>query len=252
MPLNKTSLIYCVGTLLSTALLLNCYNKTGFGYSNTQSDVTFDMLQDLNPPENFKILALGDSYTIGQSVCISCRFPEQLKDSLIVNFDPQDTFSLEIIAQTGWTTTNLISAIATSNPSSDHNLVTLLIGVNNQYQGKPFALYETEFITLVNTAITLADDDPSNLIVVSIPDYAYTPFGQNYNPEHISQQLDAYNLYAQNYCQDNGLSYVYITDITRQGMINPELVASDNLHPSELAYSKFVERILPLAIEKID
>lgn len=252
MPLNKTSLIYCVGTLLSTTLLLSCYNKTGFGYSNTQSDVTFDMLQDLNPPENFKILALGDSYTIGQSVCISCRFPEQLKDSLIVNFDPQDTFSLEIIAQTGWTTTNLISAIATSNPTSDHNLVTLLIGVNNQYQGKPFELYETEFITLVNTAITLADDDPSNLIVVSIPDYAYTPFGQNYNPEQISQQLDAYNLYAQNYCQDNGLSYVYITDITRQGMINPELVASDNLHPSGLAYSKFVERILPLAIEKLD
>ena len=252
MPLNKTSLIYCVGTLLSTALLLSCDNKTGFGYSNTQSDVTFDILEDLNPPENFKILALGDSYTIGQSVCISCRFPEQLKDSLIVNFDPQDTFSLEIIAQTGWTTTNLISAIATSNPSSDNNLVTLLIGVNNQYQGKPFALYETEFITLVNTAIALADDDPSNLIVVSIPDYAYTPFGQNYNPEHISQQLDAYNLYAQNYCQDNGLSYVYITDITRQGMINPELVASDNLHPSGLAYSKFVERILPLAIEKLD
>lgn len=252
MPLNKTSLIYCVGTLLSTALLLSCYNKTGFGYSNTENDVTFDILEDLNPPENFKILALGDSYTIGQSVCISCRFPEQLKDSLIVNLDPQDTFSLEIIAQTGWTTTNLISAIATSNTSSDHNLVTLLIGVNNQYQGKPFALYETEFITLVNTAIALAGNDPSNLIVVSIPDYAYTPFGQNYNPEQISQQLDAYNLYAQNYCQDNSLSYVYITDITRQGMINPELVASDNLHPSGLAYSKFVERILPLAIEKLD
>jgi hypothetical protein len=64
--------------------------------------------------------------------------------------------------------------------------------------------------------------------------------------------LDAYNLYAQNYCKDNGLSYVYVTDITRQGMINPELVASDNLHPSGLAYSKFVERILPLAIEKLD
>ena len=177
-------------------------------------------------------MALGDSYTIGENICTSCRFPEQLKDSLMVNFDAQDSFSLEIIAQTGWTTTNLISAIGASNPTSDHDLVTLLIGVNNQYQGKPFALYETEFITLVNTAIGLAGNDPSNLIVVSIPDYAYTPFGQNFTPEYISEQLDFYNLYAENYCQDNGLSYVYITVITRQGLANPELVANDNLHPS--------------------
>ena len=252
MPLNKASLIYCVGTLVSTTLLLSCYNKTSVGYSNVQSSASAEILETLNIPENFKLLALGDSYTIGENVCTSCRFPEQLKDSLMVNFDAQDSFSLEIIAQTGWTTTNLISAIGASNPTSDHDLVTLLIGVNNQYQGKPFALYETEFITLVNTAIALANNDPSNLIVVSIPDYAYTPFGQNFNPEYISEQLDVYNLYAENYCQDNGLSYVYITDITRQGLANPELVANDNLHPSALAYSKFVERILPLALEKLN
>ena len=252
MPLNKTLLIYCVGISLSTTVLLSCHNKTSIGYSNSGSDESAEILEDLNIPENFKLLALGDSYTIGQNVCTCCRFPEQLKDSLVVNFDAQDSFSLEIIAQTGWTTTNLISAIEASNPPSDHDLVTLLIGVNNQYQGKPFALYETEFITLVNTAIALADNDPSNLIVVSIPDYAYTPFGQNFNPEYISEQLDVYNLYAENYCQDNGLSYVYITDITRQGLANPELVANDNLHPSGLAYSKFVERILPLALEKLN
>ena len=79
----------------------------------------------------YKLLSLGDSYTIGQSVCTSCRFPEQLKDSLINNFNDQDTFSLEIIAQTGWTTTNLKSAIASANLPSDFDLVTLLIGVNN-------------------------------------------------------------------------------------------------------------------------
>ncbi|MDA1176674.1 MAG: SGNH/GDSL hydrolase family protein [Bacteroidetes bacterium] len=208
--------------------------------------------QDDEVPRTFKLLSLGDSYTIGQSVCVSCRFPEQLKDSLIENFNGQDIFSLEIIAQTGWTTTNLKSAIVSANPTADFDLVTLLIGVNNQYQNKPFSLYQTEFIELVDTAISLVGGEASNLIVVSIPDYAYTPFGQNLNSETISEELETYNNYAQNYCNSNGLTYVYITDITQQGINNPDLVASDNLHPSSLAYSKFVERILPFAIEKIE
>jgi lysophospholipase L1-like esterase len=104
----------------------------------------------------------------------------------------------------------------------------------------------------VDTAISLVGGEASNLIVVSIPDYAYTPFGQNSNSETISAELETYNNYAQNYCNTNGLTYVYITDITQQGLNNPDLVASDNLHPSSLAYSKFVERILPFAIEKIE
>ena len=203
-------------------------------------------------PRTFNLLSLGDSYTIGQSVCESCSFPEQLKDSLIENFNEQDVFSLEIIAQTGWTTTNLKSAIASSNPSTDFDLVTLLIGVNNQYQNKPISLYQTEFVELIDTAISLVGGEASKLIVISIPDYAYTPFGQNSNPETISEELETYNNYAQSYCNANGLTYVYITDITQQGISNPDLVAADNLHPSSLSYSMFVERILPFAIEKIE
>ena len=211
-----------------------------------------DEEENETPPRNIKLLSLGDSYTIGQSVCDRCRFPEQLKDSLIANFDEEDTFSLNVIAQTGWTTSNLKSAITAAEPSSDFYLVTLLIGVNNQYQNKHFSLYQTEFIELTNTAITLANGDASKLIVVSIPDYAYTPFGQNYNPSYISEQLLQYNDYAETYCNENNLSYVYITDITQQGLTNTELVATDNLHPSELAYTKFVERILPLALEVLE
>src|SRR5690606_6336783 len=131
-------------------------------------------------------------------------------------------------------------------------LVTLLIGVNNQYQNKHFSLYETEFPELVATAITKAKGDKNKVIVVSIPDYAFTPFGQNNgNPTNISQQLDQYNAFAQNFCEQNNITFVNITDITREGLNNPELVASDGLHPSELAYTKFVERILLLAIEKL-
>jgi acyl-CoA thioesterase I len=203
-------------------------------------------------PRTIKLLSLGDSYTIGESVCETCRFPEQLKEGLKPSFNLQTTFELKVIATTGWTTTNLINAIANDNTASNYDLVTLLIGVNNQYQNKPFSLYETEFPELVATAITKAKGNKNKVIVVSIPDYAFTPFGQNNgNPTTISEQLNQYNAFAQNYCEQNNITFVNITDITREGLNNPELVASDGLHPSELAYSKFVERLLPLAIEKL-
>ena len=208
--------------------------------------------EEEEPIRNFKLIALGDSYTIGQNVCEDCRFPVQLKDSLQTYFNVNDTFSLEIIAQTGWTTTNLKNAIASVEPASDFDLATLLIGVNNQYQNKPFDLYETEFVELVTTAISLTGGDASKLIIVSIPDYAYTLFGQGQNPTVISSQLEEYNAFAQSYCEDNNLNYVYITDITQEGLENPALVASDNLHPSTLAYTKFVKRMLPTALEILD
>ncbi|MFV8353257.1 SGNH/GDSL hydrolase family protein [Flavobacterium sp. XS2P14] len=199
----------------------------------------------------YTYLALGDSYTIGESVCETCRFPAQLSKKL-VNLNPKNTYSHKIIAQTGWTTTNLLSAIGAQNPSSNYDLVTLLIGVNNQYQNKPFSLYEKEFPELVNKAIAFAKGDKSNVIVVSIPDYAFTPFGQaSSNPAAISSQIDRYNEYAKNYCEANSISFIFITDSTRQGLANKNLVASDGLHPSELAYSLFVERMFPTATTAI-
>lgn len=197
---------------------------------------------------NIKYLALGDSYTIGQNVCETCRFPIQLKDSLKDNLPASDNISVKVVAQTGWTTTNLKNAIANENLIAEYDLVSLLIGVNNQYQNKPFSLYENEFPELLQTAISLAKGDKNRVIVVSIPDYAFTPFGQgSSNPENISNQIDQYNLFAKNHAESLGIEFVNITDITREGLNNPDLVASDNLHPSELAYSKFVERLLPIA-----
>ncbi|MGO4772785.1 SGNH/GDSL hydrolase family protein [Flavobacterium sp. W22_SRS_FK3] len=194
-------------------------------------------------------LALGDSYTIGQSVCETCRFPEQLKSSLKKKYT-QTSFSLKVIATTGWTTTNLISAISQQNPEPNYDLVTLLIGVNNQFQERGFSLYEKEFPEVVTKAIMLAKGDKKNVIVVSIPDYAYTPYGMMYGTAgrtKISEEIDQYNTFAENYCKTNNIVFVGITDITRQGLSNPNLVASDGLHPSESAYALFVERILPKA-----
>lgn len=198
-------------------------------------------------PVTYKYLALGDSYTIGQSVCETCRFPEQLKTQL-QSIIPNATIDLKVIATTGWTTTNLINAINTQNPAADKDLVTLLIGVNNQFQHKPFALYELEFPQLVTKAIQLAKGHSQNVIVVSIPDYRYTPFGNGtQNPQQISVEIDQYNAFAQQYCLANNITFVTITDITRMGLENTDLVASDGLHPSESAYTLFVNRLLPLA-----
>ena len=239
----KQLLKIIVFTVSFGVVFYGCISNNSDETPNTENPAT---------PKNFKLIALGDSYTIGQSVCESCRFPAQLKDSLQTRYTTLDTFNLEIIAQTGWTTTNLKNAISSANPPNDFDLVTLLIGVNNQYQNKPFELYETEFIELVDTAISLVGGNASKLIVVSIPDYAYTPFGQASNALNISTQLELYNTYAQTYCADNNLKYVYITDITQQGLDNPALVATDNLHPSTLAYTKFVERILPFALDILE
>ena len=202
-------------------------------------------------PMSIDILSLGDSYTIGESVCDTCSFPEQLKSSLGAEYSEQSEVTLEVIAKTGWTTTNLKNAIASEDPSDDFDLVTLLIGVNNQYQGKPFSVYEAEFVELVTSAISFVGGDKSKLIIVSIPDYAYTPFGQSGNRQKISAEIDMYNGFAEDYANEYNLSYVYITDITREGLEDPSLVASDGLHPSELAYSRFVERLTPIALEKI-
>jgi len=218
--------------------------------NNNNENESEDIEEDVQIQE-FKILSLGDSYTIGQSVCDTCRFPEQLKDSLYSNIDNID-ISLDIIAKTGWTTTALKNTINSQNPAGDYDLVTLLIGVNNQYQNKPFDLYQSEFPQLLNTAISLAQGEKNNVIVISIPDYAFTPFGQNSsNPELISEELDAYNSFAETYSNEREVTYIYITDITREGLNNLNLVASDGLHPSELAYSLFTERLLPIAVEKL-
>lgn len=230
-------------------------NETPIAEPITDGDINSDNdtnnNDNTNGPINYKILSLGDSYTIGQSVCDTCNFPVQLKDSIFKTIS-NSNISVEILAQTGWTTSNLITAIDSQNLPENYDLVTLLIGVNNQYQNKPFELYEQEFPALVNTAISLASGNSNKVIVVSIPDYAYTPFGQgSSNPSQISTEIDEYNNFAETYCDNNNISFINITDITREGLVNPDLVASDNLHPSKLAYTKFVERILPVALEKI-
>ena len=194
----------------------------------------------------YKYLALGDSYTYGEGVCESCAFPVQLSDTLYTYHN--EVINLLSIAQTGWTTTNLIDQLSIISPSNDFDLVTLLIGVNNQFQGIPFAVYQEEFPYLLEKAIFLAKNDHNRVIVISIPDYSFTPFGQFYsNTDVVSNEINQYNEFASNVCEQKNVYFEDITNITVLGLDQPELIAPDGLHLSELTYSKIVYRIFQKA-----
>lgn len=206
--------------------------------------------QELQLSNPIRFLALGDSYTIGQSVPAQMRWPVQMLDSLELRGFEADT--LRIIATTGWRTDNLINAIRNKDLElENYNLVSLLIGVNNQYQNRPFSQYVTEFPALLDSAIRYAGGNSSKVFVVSIPDYAYTPFGQNQDPEEITMELDEYNAYNRSIAEAYGVTYFDITPISRMGLDIPAYVASDGLHPSGLQYTKWVELMLEYIDEQI-
>ena len=188
---------------------------------------------------SISFLALGDSYTIGQGVSQESSWPYQLKDYLKKDAIAVDT--LTVIARTGWTTKDLITTINNESPST-HSFVSLLIGVNNQYQNKPFSQFTEEFNTLLKKAIALANGT-DNVILISIPDYGVTPFG-SYDSENIAQELDKYNDYVYQKAQENNVSYVDVTSISRALGDSENALADDNLHPSAYQYSKWVEKIL--------
>ena len=209
----------------------------------------FSVYAQIRTEEKVRFLALGDSYTIGQSVSIGQRWPVQLIDSLKANgiscFEPQ------IIATTGWRTDNLKAAIQNANLANSYNLVSLLIGVNNYYQGRSLTEYKAEFEELLNNAVELAGGNKNHVFVVSIPDYGYTPFGSTNQPA-ISAGIDAFNSTNKSITDSQGITYVEITDISRLGLQKPDLVASDGLHPSGKMYSLWVMRMLDaITVEEV-
>lgn len=185
--------------------------------------------------KEFKYLALGDSYTIGESVAEAERWPNQLAQKFKIP-NPR------IIATTGWRTDDLNGAIKSANLKNEYDLVSLLIGVNNQYQGKSAAQYEIEFEDLLKTAIQLAKGKSKNVFVVSIPDYGYTPFGKP-KQETITPQIDEFNQINKRIADKYKIIYFNITDISRKGLDDPTLVAADGLHPSGKMYTLWVELI---------
>jgi len=194
-------------------------------------------------------LALGDSYTIGESVELAQSFPYQLK--ALVNQEGFNIADPEIIAITGWTTGNLIDAITQTNLTKKYDFVTLLIGVNNQYQGKSQDEYRAQFIQLLNTAIAFANGHKDRVFVLSIPDYSVTPFAANSDKAKIATEIDQFNRINLVESTKAGVNYLNITDISREATTNPSLVAGDGLHPSAEMYRLWVSKLAPMVAEKI-
>ncbi|HAA12830.1 MAG TPA: lysophospholipase [Cytophagales bacterium] len=199
-----------------------------------------------NMKETISYLALGDSYTIGESVDVADRWPVLLGDAISASGYTVDT--VQIIATTGWTTDELKAGIEAAEVTGTYNLVSLLIGVNNQYRGvgRGFTLegYKVEFEALLQQAIGFAGDNKERVFVVSIPDYGVTPFGQAGDPEKIAEELDAYNAAAKAICDQYEVVFYDITPISREAGDDPELVASDRLHPSGKMYRRWVNEVV--------
>ncbi|RSK35395.1 SGNH/GDSL hydrolase family protein [Hymenobacter metallilatus] len=194
------------------------------------------------PTRRLSFLSLGDSYTIGQSVPAEDRWSVQLaRLAQADGLQPPD-----IIAQTGWTTGELQQAIAAANNTNTYELVSLMIGVNNQYRGLPLDTYRLEFRQLLQTAVRFAGGRPRRVFVLSIPDWGQTPAGRGYPQARISQEIDQYNAVAREECAKLTVEFVDITDLTRTTNYDPAQFAPDGLHYSGLHMRQWASRALPV------
>lgn len=199
--------------------------------------------------DTISYLALGDSYTIGESVTEDQRWPNVLADEL--HLKGLNIASPKIIARTGWTTDELIKAIQKEEVNESYDLVSLLIGVNNQYRGYPIDQFKIEYKELLEQAIAFANGNAKRVIVLSIPDYGVTPFAQSKNPSKIATEIDRYNAVKKEFSISLGVSFYDITGISREAISNPALIANDGLHPSGEMYKKWVEMIVEDVLDKL-
>lgn len=226
----------CLSIILLFVLVFSC---------SSEENVQIPFEDEEDQPEEiqkFSFLALGDSYTIGQGVDESESWPFQLQN--IFTAEARQIEKVKVIAQTGWTTRNLLSAIETQDPEN-YDIVSLLIGVNNQFQGIDFSIFESEFNLLLDKAISFANGNKNKVFVVSIPDYGVTPFGSN-NSDVIAEEINKYNTYIQQQCEDEEIPFIDVTTISRNLGASEGALATDNLHPSANQYRLWVEEMFPV------
>ncbi len=207
------------------------------------------MAAPVSSNQSFRYLALGDSYTIGESVAENERWPNQLA-ALLSEKNIQT--EVTIIARTGWTTSELWQGIQADPPRGRYDLVSLLIGVNNQYRGYDLDTYRDEFRFLLEKAIEYAGGKPEHVILLSIPDWGAMPFASGRDRDEIANDIDAFNLINLDESKKMGVNYINVTLASREALNDPDLVAGDGLHPSGKMYAKWAKLVLPVAIRILE
>jgi lysophospholipase L1-like esterase len=193
-----------------------------------------------------RYLALGDSYTIGESVPEAERWPNQLAKLLQAKDISTD---VSIIARTGWTTDELWDGIQAREIKPPYDLVTLLIGVNNQYREQDIEEYREQFVFLLDKAIEYADGNPKHVIVLSIPDWGVTPFAKGRDIKKIALEINQFNSVNRVETEKAGTHYVDVTPASREVANDPALIASDGLHPSGRMYAEWARLVQRIVLE---
>ncbi|AEN06449.1 lipolytic protein G-D-S-L family [halophilic archaeon DL31] len=200
-------------------------------------------------PEGERILALGDSYTIGTSVAPEERWVTKLAEKRrgagYTVADPT------IVAENGWTTTDLHEGIDDANLTDQYDLVTLLIGANNCFQEERPGVFRPKFAAMLERALGFAAG-PESLLVISVPNYTLTPVGQQNQPQEHATRLNAYNSIIRDEASAAGTRYVDVVPPSENVTANPDLIAEDDLHPSGVQYDLWLERISPEAMAALE
>ena len=196
-----------------------------------------------------KLLCLGDSYTIGEGVPEDQNWPHQLQRALITQ--GQSVQKPVVIARTGWSGAELEKAVEEAALTETFDLVTLLIGVNDQYRGYTTDSFVPTYKRLLHRALQFADGKGDRVIAVSIPDWGVTPFAKDRDREQVSRDIDAFNHVEEQTCRNGQIKWIDITPLTRQLSSQPEMLVADKLHPSGLQYSKWVEKMRPFITHQL-
>jgi lysophospholipase L1-like esterase len=229
--------------LTAIFFLLTCSSSCSKKEMTHLPSVNTDTMPEVS--KKYQWLALGDSYTIGESVALPCNFPNQAAAMMKTD---SSAFETRIIARTGWTTDELETGIISANHArpllSNYEFVSLLIGVNNQYRGRSVENYKTEFEELLKKAIRFAGNRPDRVVVLSIPDWGVTPFAEGRDRTQIAREIDAHNSANKEISLQYNIHYLDITAWTREAAFDLSLLAPDGLHPSAKEYRRWAERIV--------
>ena len=218
--------------------IISCENESDF----SQQAKSVESILQTYEITNINYLALGDSYSVGQGLVNKANWPSRLSDSLLKE---RNEVSYKVIGETGFSTSDLIGAIEYTNFELTYNLISIQIGVNDQFRGRTIESFRTDFSNLISKIKMEYATRSALIFVVSIPDWGSTPYGKAWDRTKITKEINDFNKVLLEFCVLNNFPFVDITAVSRTSATDWSLVTSDGLHPSEKMYGFWLNEIIP-------